>query len=281
MDKSKSKKRSVDADLKRVLDCDPMAETTKEMKARGLDSTTGEGRQARALFSLSHLLENSRNKLVMLEERDDSHGGIEYAPYCRILEEEHFERVYNEKFPGWPDEYEDYEIWWHPEGVLLTFETFTHKPGEQLKTITEANAFFNWERDKDSDVFMPPFATGGYVGKPGERSVERAVFVGHFNALEALRYKLAEARANGHFLPKWLESPLTSLNLSENQDFYSPDRDQYADVCKQRSQERFSKLPSDVFSSINVRSFWEQTTPSPSTKPERPEPEVSGSDIGY
>ena len=208
----------------------------------------------------------------MLQERDDTYGGAEYDRYCRIVTEEGFGRVYSENFRSVVNIEEIYEIWWHPDGLLLIFNTASFNNNKVI--IEAAGVFFNWERAADSAIPAPPYAGGGYIADlPGLKS-SRDIFVGSIDVCEGLRYKLAETRANGRFLPAWLESPLYSLN-------HRHERNQDDATRKRKSLERLSKLPDNVKVAIGVRRLWEQTTPRHTIDPNQPKPEASDSGIGY
>ncbi len=208
----------------KLMDIDPLGEA--ELKT-GKDYKTDKGTMALGVLELHDRRERLDEMLTM---NDDTKWSNEVPEYFRIIKSEGFKRVLEVPFKGREGVDEAMFIFWHPEEyLLLVCDTY----GGRHHHINASSFYFNWIPNVKKCVF-PPHASGGMGSRTDEQDF---TFVGHYDAREALRYKLWWLRANGSTI-KWKYQPfLWPLHYMDTNGPYDYD----ALVA-----ERIAQLPNEV-----------------------------------
>jgi hypothetical protein len=135
----------------------------------------------------------------------DTHSRITYAECVNMLQQRGFEKIFTETHGERND---NYEIWWHPDGLLLTSESYglwtTEEHGSRVNMI---HVYFNWQPGS-REVAYYSRSSGGYVNDQ--------TWSGYIDGREGMFTQLDAIRAGGPILQKWVEAPfLWLLNYSE------------------------------------------------------------------
>jgi len=174
---------------------DPLHEAEKEV---------GPGKEASALgfVLLQHL---SAQKEDVFSVLGDTHFRMPYAEYVRVVERHGFEKVYHETHG---DRNDVYEIWWHPDGLLLTTESYDRK------SVNTAKVYYNWV-PASTEVAWRVRSSGDYGHEPENNHV----WAGDFDGREGVFTHLKQLRENGRLLAQWTVQPfLWFLNYSDTKD---------------------------------------------------------------
>lgn len=150
-----------------------------------------------AIGFIDHL-RASAERNATLELLDDTAFSNTVERYTRIITEEGFERVLEIPFADKDGTPESFQIWFHPDGLLLDFDTF------RTRDINSAKFYFN-VRPKEQHSMYELRCSGGFC-----RS-DNTAFSGDFDAREALRFHIRQLRAAGEFLNPWVEQPFLWL----------------------------------------------------------------------
>ena len=146
-----------------------------------------------------------------LVEADDTTYANEIGRYLRIVKEEGFKEILCIPFEGKPFNEtveEKYFIFWHEDGLLLSFETY------RGTSVNSSHVYFNWLGN--GEQWGPSVGCSG-----GCTEEEPHVFVGDFDGRVALRYNLNKMRQEGKFLSSWVKKPwLWLLNYMDTKGEY-------------------------------------------------------------
>jgi hypothetical protein len=124
---------------------------------------------------------------------------MKYVELTECLERRGFEKIFTEIHGESNDKY---EIWWHPDGLLLTSESFN-----ETDVVNMVQCYFNW-RPCSREAAYYSRASGGYVNED--------TWSGYLDGREGLFTQLDVIRSRGPILQKWVEAPfLWLLNYSE------------------------------------------------------------------
>lgn len=174
-----------------LLKRDPLDEAEK---------TLGVGNEAVSL-SIGLLQDIQRMKADVFSILDDTHFRISHSEYIDMLHRRNFQRLYIEMHGQMKDMY---SIWWHPDGVLLTLESY------ERRYVNAAQAYYNWI-PKSKEAAYGILASGGYVGPN--------IWSGYSDAREGLFTHLKQLHENGQLLSQWVEAPfLWLVNYSESRE---------------------------------------------------------------
>jgi hypothetical protein len=220
-----------DETLKEILDFDPLAAAEK---LTGKSYKTSE--PTMALGFLAHLSHGERKKAA-LAEQDDTQFSNTVENYTRIIREEGFEKVLDIPFAGrfveWRDPpQESYQIWFHPDGLLLAFDTY------RTDHINGAKFYFNVR-------FDDPNLRWSLRCSSSCAKSDISVLVGDFDAREAVRFHIRQLRTAGQLLNPWAEQPF--LWLLHHMDTEDKNYD-----YKTINAERIAMLPEHVRTAIGV-----------------------------
>ena len=193
---------SIDRKLAKLLGVDPLLEAEK---------ITGESyKESAGTSGLGMLLmqDNHASKEALLSLTNDTCFRNKTDEYIAKIQEEGFEQVLLENFTistgysGEPLPVEEHKnerffVFWHPDGILLRFDTYG---GD---SVNSASFYYNIAVDNKHE-FLAVRSSGTYVtyGDDGGKSV----WAGNHDAREAVRFNLRRLRACGRFLPQWVEA---------------------------------------------------------------------------
>lgn len=146
------------------------------------------------LVGILLMQENTRAKESILKAQDDSTFSNELGRYKRIIAEEGFKNVLEVDFQGY-DCLEKFFVYWHDDGILLTFDTYGGK------SVNGGKFKYNWKPNEGAD-FSVLSSHGGYVD---------GVIAGDHDCREAIRYHIRRLREEGTFLNPWVKQPFLWL----------------------------------------------------------------------
>lgn len=223
---------------------------------------------------------HTRRKNEILRSIGDSHLGISWVEYAKLLMNYGFRIVLTETFvppthnPTEVPPKEYYLVLWHPKGILATVESYYGKSLNSSKVyyniaFTEyacmgiddrwpftSSGSFAWEVDfdaephkgfgrlRDVDIYPRKSEAWGFTG----------VWVGDHDGREGIINALEGLQTVGEFLPEWIQQPF--LWLVHYGEFRTIERDasisshKRGDVLEQLSQARIAKLPLHVQDAI-------------------------------
>lgn len=229
-----------DAQLEKVLKRDALLEA-EQLTGKSYKDDKG----TEALGVLMHL-GLVQEKRLALQAAHDTHFSMDVADYLRVVDEEGFQLALREPFEAHPygggTKNETLFVFFHPEGVLLHFDTYggDHVNGGQFH--------YNVEVAGDHGEAWGAFSSGGW----GDKNI----FYGYHDCREALRHHLRGLRRVGRFLNPWKFDPMT-VWLTHYADKESlPDSKQsdgsYSRMADTKTLERAAKLPQNVQDCMTV-----------------------------
>lgn len=140
------------------------------------------------------------DRRALLQELDDTIWGGAISELRRIAREEGFVACHAHQFADGGiggNDAEQHEILWHPDGVLLTADTWGGAHTNQ------ATLWFNLEVAEDAmDRPGLPHSDGRVVETNGAH-----LWIGHAGADEGLRFQMASLRALGELQWPWVARP--------------------------------------------------------------------------
>lgn len=239
-------------------------------------------------------------------ETDDMYSGFPLEEMQRVLTEEGFERVYqeeivvddpirhrDEEFPH-PDGH--FEIWFNPEGTLVTFDTspdMDYSMDEPIllgQKVNGGTLHYNWNPDPRTFVYYSDhgddptpewkahvdahhysnFTSSGHFAGVDDADWEdtsKRVWVGNHHLVSGgLRYALHNLRRNGNFLPEWREAPLKTVfghwgDSRRTADYRYKDHPEALvaarDQVQMQVRARYEALPGHVKKCIGPFQDWE------------------------
>lgn len=181
--------------LRNLLDFDPLgqAEEITGSSYKDDEETT----------ALGFALLQSRRKMVdaALLERGDTLFHNDLERYQFIIEDAGFEQVYSESFQARRGGHEEqYFIYWHPDGLLLAFDTYGGN------RVNGANVHYNWRPQPNNDYW--PRASSSPHCEDWDDPESPRTYAQSLDAREALLFNLTQLRENGEFLNPWLYEPM-------------------------------------------------------------------------
>lgn len=247
-----------DEELGELLRFDPLSAAEEITGISYKDESRGEGFKNAAMglgFGL-HLV-HAQMKTGELLERDDTLFTNTYERYTRILGDEGFERVLQDPFKGYHyregSRDELFEVWFHDDGILLAFDTYT-MPNLQIN----GSKFMYTIQFTTKDSWG--IRSSGYFA-----DAENGIWCGYHDGREALRFRIRQLREAGRFLNPWPTGHKQFMWLLHWMDTHTTDgKDQkqsYARWDREHgkvfdpetmydyeaiSQERISRLPQKV-----------------------------------
>lgn len=169
---------------------------------------------------------HNEHKESTLKSRGDSWFNMPFLDQLGVFVSLGFQVVLRDAFRGRYGP-EKYVILWHSDGLLATCESF------EATRRNNAKVYYNFRR-----------ADGGYPsGLTSSGHMQGDVWVGDHDAREGIRYHLDAFRAEGEFLPQWIERPFLWLVNYAESDVKDYD-------YKAINAERISRLPKHVQDAI-------------------------------
>jgi hypothetical protein len=145
-------------------------------------------------------------KRETLELLDDTTFSNTLERYTRILREEGFEQVLCLPFTGRDEKPETFQVWFHPDGLLLKFDTYGSG------SINGGNFYFQIRLNSNS-------ARIGMRCSSQMSRVDESAMIGDFDCREALRFHIRQLRSAGTLLAQWVEKPwLWLLHYMDTED---------------------------------------------------------------
>lgn len=196
-----------DADLKDLLDIDPLAEAEKitgrsykeedpNYPVPGMNETTAIG------FSLNYA--HGRRKERILREMDDTTSYNSLEDYIRIITEEGFVKVLELPFigDGWGDPVnETLFVFWNPDGILLSFDTYGGN-----KSVNGSTFRYNWVTNSEG-LRQEATSSGGMArhDDSGDYASMWDIVEGKVAISHAIPEELAASAPHYDDYPKWDE----------------------------------------------------------------------------
>ena len=178
----------------KVLQFDSLSEAEK---ITGKDYTSDP--MTSALGMLLHI-DNAEREVEMLAGSDDTTLSNELDNYVRIVEDEGFQLVLTVPFTtSRSKSAESLFVYWHPEGILLRFDTY------ESARVNGGDFYYNWAPNENVDAYRFT-SSGSFFDDEGEM-----VWSGNHDSRKALRYHISQLRSNGRFLPIWATQPFIWL----------------------------------------------------------------------
>lgn len=173
-----------DTALNEILSFDPLgnAETLTGKSYKNDESTM-------ALGLVSHLA-HTANKRKLLQSLDDTTFSNTLERYTRIITEEGFVCVLSLPFAAEDGTPESFQVWFHPDGLLLRFDTY------RTKNVNSATFYFMVQLN-DHESRRGLRCSNSYV------DYDAKILQGDFDAREAVRFSLRTIRAVGTLLNPW------------------------------------------------------------------------------
>jgi len=144
--------------------------------------------------------------------------------YIKLLKAEGFEKILEEEFVGNDDCKEKFFIYFHDDGIFISFDTYG------IHMVNGAKMVFNW-KPKSLSAINDICGSGHFTTiKNGKK-----VWVGSDDVQHNLSHKLKKWRRSGRFID-WFECPnMWWVNYTESK---LPTRELYLAMLK-----RFRQLP--------------------------------------
>lgn len=174
-------------ELSQALSFDPIAEAEHQT---GISYKHSE---VVTMIGMAIGMEHNQKKDALLFLNDDTRFRQTFVEFCECVERMGFTKVSAERFIGSGGRAEDYLIFWHPDGVLLTAESYGPD------AVNSSKAYFNYCGPREA---LDRCSNGWICDINGER-----VWDASYDAREGLRHVLDKCRAQGKILPKWRKSP--------------------------------------------------------------------------
>jgi hypothetical protein len=215
---------SFDEAIKKQLDRDGIAEAEKVTGKRWSNDPS----QLTSFIGLRKHMEINQRREDLLMIAGDSIFSDKLPRYQGVISAEGFECVLIEPFTGSNGEEEHFFIYWHPDGILLVFDT------HQSIHINGGNFYYNIDF-KEPRARSLPISSGGF-----EHAEDgRLIWTGSHDCREAIKFRIRELREHGTFLNPWVHRPF--LWLLHYMDTKVPGYD-----YKAINEARIAKLPEHV-----------------------------------
>lgn len=215
-------------DLDTLLRTDPLEE------AERITGVSYKENESTVALGLLLTMDNSKRKEKELLSRGDTTFSNELDRYISIIEDYGFEQLLNlpfegQSYSGEPAPKERFFIYWHPEGLLLSFDTF------ETTKVNSAKVQYNWKpNDGDAGNWWKLTSSGGVRGD---------CWVGDHDAREALIHHMDALKAEGKFLNPWKEAPFMWLLHYMDTKYEGYDYDAI-------NKERIAMLPEEIQKAI-------------------------------
>ena len=212
-------------EIPEMLEVDPLS-LAEKMTGKSYKEDSGT-LQLGMLLHLKHVQQTA----AVLKACGDSQFAEPLESYLSIIKAEGFEEVLC--MPIQDPEFShtnQFHIFWHPDGILLVFDTYFGNG------VSGGKFYYNWRPKEGLEQWYRYVSSGGMK--------EGRVWVGDHDCREAIRHHIADLRANGVFLKKWVERPF--LWLLHYMDTKVEGYD-YAAI----NEERIARLPKHVRDAIS------------------------------
>lgn len=213
--------------IKDVISVDPIAEF--EVRSGKSYKTNSEDENIAMMFSA---MQHNALKAESLKKQRDTYHGMPLDDYLSVITAFGFVQVLCDEFISEKWGHQDkYFIFWHPDGLLLSFDTFMGS------SVNGGKVYYNWVPAPDMDNRFRYTSSGHYT--------HDGVWVGDHDCREGLIANMTAMKSAGSFLSEWAERPF--LWLLSYQDTHKLCGDPLnRNAHKPKTEERISLLPEDV-----------------------------------
>jgi hypothetical protein len=217
--------------IKDVLSVDPISEF--EVRSGKSYKTNSEIENLAMMFSA---MEHGALKAESLKNQCDTYHGMETEHYIAAITQFGFSQVLCEEFTSEKWGHRDkYFIFWHPKGLLLSFDTFMGRG------VNGGKVYYNWVPAPDIEN-RHRYTSSGYYSRDG-------VWVGDHDCREGLIANMTAMESSGSFLSEWAECPrLWLLSYADHETCCSGPIQTW--TSGEKTADRVSKLPEHVQSAI-------------------------------
>jgi hypothetical protein len=246
-----------DKDLKDLLSFDPLG-TAEEMTGIELGSDSKEGEMGASVLLGMDLMHSKKAMLRrVLSERGDVHWNMSSDEYIKTIQGMGFDIVLQIPFKGREHDNgsradEDYYVFWHDDGLLLTMDTFTWHNRD--RSVNGASVYYNWAPSPDCKEWVQ--SSGRYV-LYDEDDPSKRIWSGDHDAREAIGFAIQRLRDNGKFVLPWYEAPYIWFTHYGDKETIEAklgkDHEWQAGISMrdQMSRERFGMLPQHIQDAIS------------------------------
>jgi hypothetical protein len=157
------------------------------------------------LFMQNH----SAAKHNLLSRRGDTTFTMDFDSYVKLVESQGFEKIHEHHFSDDRQKDEIYQVWFHEIGLILACDSFG-------SARNLASVYYNWKPNEFSSShsilhsgswYVPNKSRAEFLSMNQKDWQEQAIWVGHFDAREALLFELNRLMKNGQFLSPWVQRP--------------------------------------------------------------------------
>lgn len=219
--------------IKDVIAIDPIAEF--EVRSGKSYKTNSEDEN---FAMMSYAMQHSALKAESLKKQRDTYHGMPLDDYLAVITEFGFVNVLCDEFISqkWGHR-EKYLIFWHPDGLLLSFDTWGGK------SVNGGKVYYNWVPAPDIDNRFRYTSSGHYT--------RNGVWVGDHDCREGLIANMTAMKSAGAFLSEWEEQPFLWLLSYQDTDKLRGDQPN-RNAHKAKTEERILRLPNDVQKAVRV-----------------------------
>lgn len=216
-----------DEEINKMLKIDPLLEAEK------MTGKSYKEDEATNMLGLMLHFSHSKNKDALLSLNDDTTYSTETNRYLGIVEALGFQVILTDYFKDEErNKYEAYYVLYHPDGVLLYFDTYGEK-------VNSGKMIYNW-KPHDINNFSYDILSSGCWN-------ENDIWAGDHDCREAIKHNFNQLKKHGSFLNPWEVKPYTRLiNYMEYRLYSKLDHKRWEEVCKPIELERMSRLPKEV-----------------------------------
>lgn len=180
-------------DIRKVLSRDSLVE------AEQITGKSYKKDESTVALGLLIQFDASAERAKLMDQLGDSKFSEPLSSYMEIIAAEGFKVVYRANVGCKEEGHEgdDLIIAWHPDGILLCFDTYR-------KSVNGGKFYYNWKRTDGKAAWEYDHVTssGGMKGD---------VWVGDHDCREAIRFNISQLRAHGKFLNPWVSKPFLWL----------------------------------------------------------------------
>ncbi len=216
--------------IEKLLHTDPLVEAEK------ITGKSYKDDQGTVALGMAIQIKLSVAKKDALTASRDTHFSMDTDDYVATVQEEGFVEVYRKNVNDPERPGNQHFIFWHPDGILLTFDTYWNN-----KSINGGKFHYAWEPDGETKFY-------GVLSSGSFKKIHegKLVWVGDHDCREAVRFHLSNLRLHGKFVKPWPE--ISFLWLLNYMDTKTEGYDHDA-----ITRARLAELPQEVQDCITIK----------------------------
>lgn len=187
-------------DLDKLLKFDPLDTAEKITGVSTADAELQGFENPAMAVGFVLMQENAAAKEEWLTELDDTSFHNKLERYQRIIEKFGFEQVLADNFTSKWDNHENYFIYAHRKGLLLSFDTFNQT------SVNGGKVYYQWRPSVPLDETHGCRSSGCF-----ENYDTDPVWIGDHDCREALIHNLNKLNNRGEFVSPWIKRPFLWL----------------------------------------------------------------------